>query len=67
MSVEESKVYLTELKIELNDAQILTFGKMIHYIKEKMNNIDKIMQANIELIHIFVIKEIILQDEINMA
>ena len=67
MSVEEAKVYLTELKIELNDAQILTFGKMIHYIKEKMNNIDKIMQANIELIHIFVIKEIILQDEINMA
>jgi hypothetical protein len=67
VSVEESKVYLTELKIELNDAQILTFGKMIHYIKEKMNNIDKIMQANIELIHIFVIKEIILQDEINMA
>jgi hypothetical protein len=40
---------------------------MIHYIKEKMDNIDKIMQANIELIHIFVIKEIILQDEINMA
>ena len=32
-----------------------------------MDNIDKIMQANIELIHIFVIKEIILQDEINMA
>jgi hypothetical protein len=62
VSVEHSKVILTELKIQLNEVEILTFGKMIHYILEKMDNIDEIMQGNIELIHIFVIKEIILQD-----
>ena len=67
VSVEESKVYLTELKIELNEAEIITFGKMIHYIDEKMNNLDEIMQPNIELIHIFVIKEYVLKDEIEMA
>ena len=40
---------------------------MIHYIDEKMNNLDEIMQPNIELIHIFVIKEYVLKDEIEMA
>lgn len=45
VAVEETKVYLTELKIELNDAEIVTFEKMLHYIDEKMSseNISRIM------------------------
>jgi hypothetical protein len=67
--VYEAKVHLAELKIILNDAEILTFGKMNHYIEEKLegDNIEKTMQPNIELIHIFVIKEFIIRDEIALA
>ena len=62
MAVEESKVYLTELNVQLNEAEILTFGKMIHYLEEKQNNLDILFRPNIELIHIFVIKEDVLKD-----
>ena len=69
VAVEEAKVHLTGLKIELNDAELITFGKMLHYINEKMNseNKSRIMSPNIELIHIFVLNEFIIKDQIAMA
>lgn len=69
VAVEEAKVYLTELKISLNDAEITTFGTMLHYINEKIDSDDitRVMQPNIELIHIFVIEEYIIKDKIAMA
>lgn len=40
---------------------------MLHYLEEKLEDVEKIYRPNIELIHIFVIKEYILEDEISMA
>lgn len=76
VNVEEAKVSLTELIIAKNEAELVTFDKMLLYIQdmkkgEQQNEADvknaKDQQPLIELIHIFVLKEYILQDEIIMG
>ena len=64
----KAKQELYSLKVDLADAQLESMNKMLWYLDQIRKDEDlKVIKGDLDLVQVFILKELILQDQVKLA